>query len=183
MSAPQCEGFLLPEIFFGPLGLNRFCPAYTHGARRRLYSSITSGIKESRAVRQIVSHLRAMAEGLVCVLRPGGLFCVGERVEEAKERFNARYLESVANALVDADAGQGTASFIVGDIGTDQSTDASRVDVGNAAEIDDKGAILSGSQSGLKKEERSEHHRSLQTQNALAGVGTVEIFNVEWLLR
>ena len=71
----------------------------------------------------------------------------------------------------------------MGDIGTDQSTDASRVDVGNAGEIDDEGAILSSSQSGLKKEERSEHHRSLQTQNALAGAGTVEILNVEWLLR
>ena len=29
------------------------------------------------------------------VLRPGGLFCVGERVEEAKERFNARSLRAL----------------------------------------------------------------------------------------
>ena len=124
-----------------------------------------------------------MADSIGLVLRLGCLFCVGERVEEAKERFNARYLESIAHALVDADAGQRTASFIVGDIGADQGTDASRVDVGNAAEIDDEGAILSGSQSGLKKEERSQHNRSLQTQNALPRVGTVEIFDVEWLLR
>jgi hypothetical protein len=50
------------------------------------------------------------------------LLCVGGRIEETKERFNARYLESVANALVDADTGQGTARFIVGDIGTDQTS-------------------------------------------------------------
>lgn len=103
-------------------------------------------------------------------------------VEEAEERVDARHFQGVVNALVDTYQRERASVFMMGDIGADQGTNAGGVDIGDIGEVDDESAGVLGAEGRLKLEERSEHYGTFKAQNALAGPGTVEVLNGEWLL-
>lgn len=121
------------------------------------------------------------AEG--CVLFRAGLFGFAYGVEEAKEFFDPGHFQRGMNAAADTDQCEETSFFIVGHVGADQSTDAGGVYVRDLGEIDDQRAGVLGPNGGLKLKESSEHYRTLQTENALAGLGTVEFVDCKRLLR
>jgi hypothetical protein len=70
----------------------------------------------------------------------------------------------------------------MGDIGADQGANSSGIDIGDTREVDDECGGIFGPKGGLELEECSEHDRSLETQDPLAGAGTTEIFNMKGLL-
>jgi hypothetical protein len=132
---------------------------------------------------QFPSHKFLFSSGRECPCHTNlCMFRFGQRVEEVEELLDAGYLQGVVNALVDAYQRERSSVLIMGDIGADQGADAGGVDVGDIGEVDDERARVLGAEGRLKLEQRAEHYGTLKTQNALAGLGAVEVLNGEWLL-
>lgn len=117
------------------------------------------------------------------MLLAAGFLGVGDGVEEAKELLDSSYAERVSDPLVDGDQGERAPVLVVVDVGTNQGTNSGGVHVGYAGEIDDEGTSLTGTQRRLKVEQRAENDRTLEPKDALAGLTTVEVFDVERFLR
>jgi hypothetical protein len=101
-------------------------------------------------------------------LRGEELLRRGDRVKEAKEVLYVGDFERGEDTVVHANKSQGTAGFLVSDIGSDQSTDAGRVHVRHIGEIDDEVVRLIGANPCLEVEEIGDHQRPGETEDALA---------------
>jgi hypothetical protein len=112
-----------------------------------------------------------------------GLLSVGEGVEEAEELLDVGDLQRRVKAIVHTNESQGTPFLIVSDVGADQRADPGGIDVGNAGEIHDEGGRPFGTNCSLELEQGSKHNGALKTEDALAGLGPVEVLDIKWLLR
>ncbi len=97
------------------------------------------------------------------------LFCFFESGEEAEKRFDSRHDQGITNTIVDPDQRKRAPVFVVRDVGADQGSDAGRIDVGHAGEIDYERRCIFCPQGRLEMKQRTQHDRPLQAQNALAG--------------
>jgi hypothetical protein len=113
----------------------------------------------------------------------GGLFGFRDGAEKAEKGVDAGDFEGVEDAFVHGDQGERASAFAVADVGADQGADAGGIDIGDAAEVDDEKAVFLGPQNGLKLEQGGENNGAVQTESALAGLGTSDILDGKGFLR
>src|SRR5579862_2425322 len=72
--------------------------------------------------------------------------------EEAEKAFDVGYLERIPNALAHTDQGERVSFFIVTNMGSDECSNAGRVDIRNGGEINHECARILGTNRILKLE-------------------------------
>jgi hypothetical protein len=103
-------------------------------------------------------------------------------VVEVEELLDAGNLQGRVEAIAHSDQGQGPSFLIMSDVSSDESTDPGGIDIGNAREVDDESGSFLGADGGLELKQSSKHDRALETENSLAGMGSIEIFDGEGFL-
>ncbi len=111
-----------------------------------------------------------------------GLLRFRNGIVEAEELLDAGDAHRMADTFIDPNQSKRVSVLVMADIGSNQGPDSRRINVRDAGEVNNQGPVFAGLQGRLKMKKGTQHHRTLEAKDAVAGLVAVEIFDMERFL-